>query len=70
MVRSTWDLGPSGPEHRAIAVSPDGKYIVSGSDDKTVKVWSLETGQEVRTLSGHTDSVNAVAVSPEPSQVG
>ena len=32
---------------RSVAYSPDGKHIVSGSDDKTVKVWDSQTGKEV-----------------------
>ena len=27
---------------RSVAVTPDGRYIVSGSDDKTVRVWSID----------------------------
>ncbi len=34
----------------AVAVSPDGKKIVSGSDDQTVRVWSLETGENLLTI--------------------
>ena len=41
------------------------KYIVSGSDDKTVRVWSLDTGQQTHLLRGHTDSVSTVAISPD-----
>jgi WD40 repeat protein len=50
---------------RAVAVSPDGRFIVSGSEDRTVKVWELESGRLLRSLEGHTDDVNAVAVSPD-----
>jgi WD40 repeat protein len=35
---------------------------VSGSGDKTLKVWDLESGEELITLLGHTASVRAVAV--------
>jgi WD40 repeat protein len=49
----------------AVAVSPDGRFIVSGSDDRTVKVWELESGRLLRSLEGHTGGVNAVAVSPD-----
>ena len=48
-----------------MAVSPDGRRAVSASDDKTLKVWDLETGRELRTLEGHSDGVTGVAVSPD-----
>jgi WD40 repeat protein len=49
----------------AVALSPDGRTIVSGSLDRTVKVWDAHDGRLLRSLEGHTDSVNAVAVSPD-----
>ncbi|ABQ92370.1 NB-ARC domain-containing protein [Roseiflexus sp. RS-1] len=49
----------------AVAVSPDGRTIVSGSHDRTVKVWEAESGRLLRSLEGHTGSVRAVAVSPD-----
>ncbi len=48
-----------------MAVSPDGRFIVSGSGDRTVKVWEAETGNPLRSLEGHTGLVYAVAVSPD-----
>ena len=36
---------------------PDGRRVVSGSDDKTLKVWDVATGECVATLRGHSDSV-------------
>ena len=44
-----------------MAVTPDGRRAVSGSYDRTLRLWDLESGQPVRTLQGHTDCV-AVAV--------
>ena len=33
--------------------------------DNTLKVWDLESGRELRTLEGHSDCVNGVAVTPD-----
>jgi WD40 repeat protein len=48
-----------------LAVSPDGKFIASAGEDKTVKLWSLPGGKLLKTLQGHTDSVYGLAVSPD-----
>ena len=40
-------------EVTSVAYSPDGKHIVSGSADKTVKVWDSQTGKEVNVLFCH-----------------
>ena len=34
----------------SVAVSPDSRHIVSGSEDQTVVIWSLESGQRLATL--------------------
>jgi WD40 repeat protein len=39
--------------------------LASGSIDSTIKIWNVLTGEEVRTLEGHSDSVDAVAFSPD-----
>jgi WD40 repeat protein len=48
----------------ALAMLPDGR-AVSSSDDCTVRVWDLATGETVRILAGHLGAVGAVAVLPE-----
>ena len=48
-----------------MAVTPDGQRAVSASEDQTLKVWDLDSGRELRTLTGHTGSVTAVAVTPD-----
>ena len=47
----------------AVAFSPDGRWLASGSSDNTVKLWDVATGRELRTLISHTGGVNAVAFS-------
>ena len=47
------------------AYSPDGKFIVTASADKTARVWEVATGREVRQLQGHTAVVNSAAYSPD-----
>jgi hypothetical protein len=53
----------------SVAFSPDGKRIVSGSQDMTLKVWDSETGKEQLTLKGHSGWVHSVAFSPEGKRI-
>src|SRR5262249_8645231 len=48
----------------SIAFNFDGSLIASGSDDNTVKIWDVETGREIRTLTGNVAPVRQVAFSP------
>jgi WD40 repeat protein/tRNA A-37 threonylcarbamoyl transferase component Bud32 len=53
----------------SVSFSPDGKRIVSGSKDSTVKVWDAETGQETLTLNGHAREVASVSFSPRGQRI-
>src|SRR5688572_13227907 len=47
----------------AVEVTPDSNYVATGSRDKTMKLWELATGREVRTFLGHTGTVNNIRFS-------
>jgi WD40 repeat protein len=49
----------------SLAFTPDGLTLVSGSWDKTVKLWQMNTGQEIQTLTGHSEDLRCVVVSPD-----
>jgi WD40 repeat protein len=52
---------------RAVAISPDSSWFVSGSVDTTLKRWDTKTGECLHTYEGHTQWVYAVAISPDSS---
>src|SRR5262249_42273072 len=49
----------------AIALSADGKRVLTGSGDATACLWDGETGKELRTFRGHAGAVVAVAISAD-----
>lgn len=53
----------------ALAVTTDGKRLVSASQDHKLKVWALESGIKETTLYGHTSAVTAVVITPDNKQV-
>jgi len=54
---------------KSVAWSPDGRRLVTASDDDTAKVWDATSGQELLTLRGHNYSVNSVAWSPDRRRI-
>lgn len=68
-----WDISSTKPlltltDHtddiNSIAFSPNQKVLASGSDDKTVKLWSLATGEVIKSLS-HSGEVESISFSPD-----
>ena len=50
----------------SVAFSPDGRYIVSGSSDRTIQIWDAQTGGQMgNPLKGHTEDVWSVVFSPD-----
>ncbi|MBL8799988.1 MAG: tetratricopeptide repeat protein, partial [Planctomycetia bacterium] len=54
---------------RAVAYSPEGRRILTASEDKTIRVWDIRTGKMVLRLLGHTGGVTAIAVSADGNRV-
>jgi WD40 repeat protein len=53
----------------SVSFSPDGKTVASASDDNTVQLWDVASGQESKTLSGHQSYVKSVSFSPDGKTV-
>jgi WD40 repeat protein len=54
----------SNPKY-SVAFSPDGRTLAAGSENGTIMLWDAASGTEIRTLQGHSSSVNSVAFSPD-----
>ncbi len=57
------------PVIRSIALSPNGKRLVTGGEGTLTNIWDVTTGQLVHSLSGHTGAVLSVAYSPDGTQI-
>ena len=49
----------------SVCLSADGKYALSGSSDKMLKLWDVASGRCLETLEGHSESVTAVCLSAD-----
>ena len=50
---------------RSLAVSPDGKVLISAGDDSTIRFWDIATGRNFRTDKTHSGAVRGIALSPD-----
>ena len=69
-----WDLENGGlirelkgqvGEVRALAITPDGHRLLTGTTNKATYLWDLSTGKMIRSLSGRGEMVTSVAISPD-----
>ena len=74
--RGTWDeenclqtLEGHSDDVNSVSFSPDGSKIVSGSADRTVKLWDVTSGECLQTLEGHSRPVTSVSFSPNGSKI-
>ena len=58
-----------GSEINAVAISPNGREVVSAGEDHVLRVWDVETGVQLRELTGHTNEVMMVTYSPDGEQL-
>ncbi len=54
---------------QSIVFGPDGSRVVTGSADRTARVWDASTGAQLLTLSGHTDEITTAAFSPDGTRI-
>jgi tricorn protease-like protein len=66
---SNWRDGESGVPVWAIALSPDGKKVVSGSEDGAVRMWDVDIGKVIAKWTGNTGSVSFVCWSRDGGRV-
>jgi WD40 repeat protein len=59
------DAGHVNSAVSSVAFSSDGKLLASAADDRTVRLWNVQTGSEIRVLRGHRLPVNLVSFSPD-----
>jgi WD40 repeat protein len=50
---------------KVVAISPKGNIMASGSLDTTIKLWNLQTGELLHTLTGHSTAIISLAFSPD-----
>lgn len=52
---------------RTLVFTPDGRRLITGGEDQTIKVWNADTGQQLLNLTGHTSAIKTLVVKSDSS---
>ncbi|MBK7706640.1 MAG: PD40 domain-containing protein [Acidobacteria bacterium] len=52
-----------------LAFSEDGRFLASASSDRTLKLFDVKSGKELRTLTGHDEAIHGVGFSPDGRRI-
>jgi len=52
-----------------VAFAPDGKSLAKAGLDRVIRLWDVDTGQELAAFEGHTGKVTAIAFAPDGKQI-
>ncbi|MEQ9669771.1 protein kinase domain-containing protein [Coleofasciculus sp. G2-EDA-02] len=52
-----------------LIISPDGETLVSGNADKTIRLWHLKSGQEIRKITGYAKPINYFAINSDGDKI-
>ena len=64
-----WNVNIGKAAYNALAFSPDGKLVGTGTEEGKVRIWNAENGSLIHTLEGHTYPVRYVAFSPDGTMI-
>ena len=61
-ILSNFGQAPNARLYRSLAITADGKRVFVGADDKTARLYDLQTGKELQEYTGHTGAIHGVAL--------
>lgn len=54
---------------QALALSPEGELLATAGDDRVIRIWRIDTGEQVQTIDGHAEPLTALAFTPDGARV-